>query len=567
MTEYELLRIISFLERMRNPYDHLLPMAEPDQNWNMVLFLMRSYLRSQPVTMSSLAQSAEVPFASAMRRIHKLIEVGAIEQQERGPGSKTFYVVPSKRMIENFTEYARKVKALLAETFGLKSGDGDEEDYYFGGSYLAGQIIPPLEIIENRQDTGQDLKFLLHDDNYFASMRDMWSDFRAKLSSRKNFTLLPLPTLREEVLENARRKSSKYDVIAVNMPWLGEVVKGGVAQPLTQFLEKSEINPLDFHPNIWATGSWNKIQYGIPIYCTVETLAIRKDLFEAYKLPPPTNFDRVIEAGKQLHQPHRGLNGVVWNAARGMPIAHSFMFFMACCGSAAINLPTTRLYMDYSLLSGEQMRPRLHSEAARKTLDFMHRLLAISPPDIMTIDWNRGLEYFMTGHAAMAYTWTMRAARFEYDIRSVVKRKVEYLAHPHGPGGASVSPIGGFLLMIPSSLPPARAKLAFDAISWMASPSAMKEYVKNGFPVAPRFSVSADPEAAASTPIVRFVDRLAKKNKLQNWQRPPIPEYHHVEEILGDEIYAALKGDISDEVALERAQNRIDRVMREAGYY
>jgi multiple sugar transport system substrate-binding protein len=223
--------------------------------------------------------------------------------------------------------------------------------------------------------------------------------------------------------------------------------------------------------------------------------------------------------------------------------------------------------MDYSLLCGEQMRPRVDSDAGRKTLDFMHRLLSISPPDIMTIDWNRGLEYFMTGHAAMAYTWTMRAARFEYDIRSVVKRKVEYLAHPHGPGGASVSPIGGFLLMVPQSLPPERANLAFDAISWMASPSAMKEYVKNGFPVAPRFSVSADPEAAASTPIVRFVDRLAKKNKLQNWQRPPIPEYHHIEEILGEEIYAALMGEIDDATALGRAQNRIDRAMREAGYY
>jgi multiple sugar transport system substrate-binding protein len=101
----------------------------------------------------------------------------------------------------------------------------------------------------------------------------------------------------------------------------------------------------------------------------------------------------------------------------------------------------------------------------------------------------------------------------------------------------------------------------------MASPSAMKEYVKNGFPVAPRFSVSADPEAAASTPIVRFVDRLAKKNKLQNWQRPPIPEYHHVEEILGEEIYAALIGEIDDATALGRAQNRIDRAMRAAGHY
>jgi multiple sugar transport system substrate-binding protein len=567
MTEYELLRIISFLERMRRPYDQLLPIAEPDQNWNMVLFLMRSHLRGQPVTMSSLAHAAEVPFASALRRIHRLIESGVLEKREKGPGAKTFYVVPSCRMVENFTEYARKIKTLLADTFGLTGGKNDDEDYYFGGSYLAGQIIPPLEIMESRQDAGQDLTFLLHDDNYFASMRDMWSDFRAKLSSRKNFTLLPLPQLREEVFANAGRSSSRFDVIAVNMPWLGEAVKRGVGQPLTPILEKSGINPLDFHPNIWATGTWDKIQYGVPIYCTVETLAIRRDLMEANKLPAPASFERVIEVGRHLHQPRRGLYGVVWNAARGMPIAHTFMFFMACCGSAVINLPISRLHLDYSQLSGEQLRPRVNSEAGQKTLDFMHRLLSISPPDILRIDWNRGLEYFMTGQAAMAYTWTMRAARFEYDIRSVVHRKVEYLAHPHGPGGASVSPIGGFLLMVPQSLPPERAKLAFEAIAWMASPPAMKEYVKNGFPVAPRFSVSADPEAAASTPIVRFVDRLAKKNKMQNWQRPPVPEYHAIEQILGEEIYAALIGEKSDRAALTEAEARIDKVMRDAGYY
>ena len=161
----------------------------------------------------------------------------------------------------------------------------------------------------------------------------------------------------------------------------------------------------------------------------------------------------------------------------------------------------------------------------------------------------------------------MRAARFEYDIHSVVKRKVAYYPHPHGPGGTSVSPIGGFLLLVPSSLPPERARLAFDAISWMASPAAMKEHVKNGFPVAPRFSVSADPEAAASTPIVSFVDKLAKQNKIQNWQRPPIREYHLIEEILGEEIFAALNGECSDVEALTRSQNRIDAAMREAGYY
>jgi multiple sugar transport system substrate-binding protein len=332
-------------------------------------------------------------------------------------------------------------------------------------------------------------------------------------------------------------------------------------------MKNSTINPLDFHPAIWATGLWNKTQYGIPIYCTIEALSVRKDLFESHKLQYPASFEKVIQAAKALHNPKRGMQGVVWNAARGMPVSHSFMFFMGCCGSPVINLPAPRLHLDYSRLTGEAMRPRILSASGRNTLQYMHELLKFSPPDILSIDWNKALEYFLGGQAAMIYCWTMRAARFESDIHSAVKRKVAYLPHPAGPGGTVVSPIGGFLLMIPASLPPERAHLAFEAISWMASPAAMKEHVKNGFPVAPRFSVSADPEAAASTPIVRFVDRLAKQNKIQNWQRPPVREYRIIEDILGEEIFAALNGECSDEQALSRCQNRIDAAMREAGYY
>jgi multiple sugar transport system substrate-binding protein len=567
MTEYELLRIINFLERLRGPYDCLLKSAEPDPNWNIIICLMKYHLRGENVTMSSLASAANIPFASAMRRIHKLIDVGDIQLRRRGTTGKSFFLEPSRELVISFTNYAKNVKALLADTFGLRTGSGDPEDYYFGGSYLAGQIIPPLKILEKDRQSGPELRFLLHDDNYFASMRDMWSDFRSKLSSRKNFTLLPLPELREEVFANARRQESRYDVITVNMPWLGEAVANGVAQPLTDFINDSDINPLDFHPAIWATGTWNGTQYGVPIYCTIEALSVRKDLFERRRLQFPYTFDKVIEAAKALHNPKRGIHGVVWNAARGMPVSHSFMFFMGCCGSPVISIAAPRLHLDYSRLSGEAMRPRILSESGRHSLDYMHRLLDYSPPDILSIDWNRALDYFMSGQAAMIYCWTMRAARFEYDIHSVVKRKVAYHPHPAGPGGTGVSPIGGFLLSIPASLPPDRARLSFEAISWMASPAAMKEHVKNGFPVAPRFSVSADPEAAASTPIVSFVDRLAKQNKIQNWQRPPIREYHIIEDILGEEIFAALNGDCSDEQALTRSQNRIDAAMRKAGYY
>jgi len=104
-------------------------------------------------------------------------------------------------------------------------------------------------------------------------------------------------------------------------------------------------------------------------------------------------------------------------------------------------------------------------------------------------------------------------------------------------------------------------------ISWMTSPEAMKANVRNGFPVAPRFSVSADPEAAATSPIVSVVDQLAKLNLLKSWPRPPVPEYLSIELILGDAIHQALRGEVSDREALTKAQAGVDKLMHGAGYY
>ena len=78
MTEHELLRIIAFLERVRLPFQELIPVAEEDATWNMLLFLIRSHMTGTSVAISTLALVAKVPHATAMRRIHALIESGYI---------------------------------------------------------------------------------------------------------------------------------------------------------------------------------------------------------------------------------------------------------------------------------------------------------------------------------------------------------------------------------------------------------------------------------------------------------------------------------------------------------
>ena len=314
-------------------------------------------------------------------------------------------------------------------------------------------------------------------------------------------------------------------------------------------------------------GSWRGQQFGILIYCTIELLAARTDLFEKDRCEYPATFEKTVAAAKHFHPPAKERYGIAWNGGRGMPIASTFMFLMGCCGESIRRIPKSSLAMGVDDAQGEQLRPQINSEAGRCVLDYLRRLKDVSPPDILDMDWDRRTTSFLSGQTALAYCWTVRAARFENDVTSAVKRKVVYLPQPRGPNGASNNPIGGFLLCIPANLPRDRIELAFEAIAWMTSPEAMKANVQNGFPVAPRFSVVADPEAAATSPIVSVVDRLAKQNMLKAWSRPPVPKYLLLEEILGQEIHRAVRGEVGDSIALDRAQELAKEVMREAGYY
>ena len=567
MTEHELLRIIAFLERVRQPFQELVPIAEEDATWNLLLFLIKNHLTGTPVAISTLASVAKAPHATAMRRIHALIERGDILQEPLSEGSKRFKLRPSEALLGSFVQYARKIKFLLAETFGLRSKVDSDEDFYFGGSYFAAQIIPPPRLIESLFRGKHEIQFLLNDDNYFLSMRNMWADFRNNMASRRNFDLRKLPRLHERLVENADNAVSEYDIVAINAPWLGEAVKKKLVIPLDEHISSAGLSSLDFHPSVWSMGSWRGQQFGIPIYCTIELLAARSDLFEKDKVEYPTTFEKTVDAAKHFHAPAKNRYGIAWNGGRGMPIASTFMFLMGCCGESILRIPRASLGLGVDEAQGDQLRPQIQSDAGLRVLDYLHRLTEFSPPDILEMDWDRRTTSFLSGETALAYCWTVRAARFENDVHSAVKRKVRYLRQPRGPGGASNNPIGGFLLCIPSNVQSERVALAFEAIAWMTSPEAMKANVQNGFPVAPRFSVAADPEAAATSPIVSVVDRMAKRNLLKGWPRPPVPEYLSLEAILGEEIHRALRKETSDKEALANAQAQADQVMRAAGYY
>ena len=293
----------------------------------------------------------------------------------------------------------------------------------------------------------------------------------------------------------------------------------------------------------------------------MEILTARRDLFEERGLTYPRTFDETVSAGRILHRPDRGQYGISWNGARGMPIAHSFMIFLASAQGSVIDIPRKSGNWLESI-GNKELKLRINSREGLTTIDYMRRLVSVSPPGVETFDAEHNLNCFMAGHTGMSYQWTMRAARLEHELVSKVKRRVAYLSPPVSRGNQIAAPVGGFLLTIPNYVSAEHRREVLNAISLMASPEAMKAHVKNGFPVAPRFSVCADPEALASSPIVRFVDGMARRHELNTWSRPPIPAYIEIERALGSEIFAAVFEGKAPAQALADAENAVYRAIR-----
>ena len=224
MNDFELLRVIEYLERTRRPYRALFPMADEDPVWNILVHLVKSHLRGDVVTISTLAEAANVPYATAHRRIKSMISDQRIVRKARGP--KTFSLHPSEATLADFLSYAQHIKSLLAQVMGVRPAEEEADDYYFGGSRLEAQLWPPPNLLR-RQGEAERLRFLLHADNYFASLQNLWSDFRANRGSRRDFDLRALPDLYRRAAENAVQPVSDYDVIVLNVPWLGEFVETG----------------------------------------------------------------------------------------------------------------------------------------------------------------------------------------------------------------------------------------------------------------------------------------------------------------------------------------------------
>ncbi len=567
MTRAELLRILNFVDANREISEKRTGLSTTDARWNIISYAMRRHLEGKLLTTTSAAMAADVPYGTAMRRISELIDQKLLHKRPKSKSGKSFSLHPTRKLIEEFESFAMQLKAVVGNTFGFNTGDGEISDFYFGGYYMASRILPYPSAMRTGVGYDRTFRILCSIDPTFKTLREFSSDLDELCGTKIEITNLPLDDLHSEIMESAKQSVPEYDLIAIDLPWVGQLSEEGVIEPLDEIMRQERYNPSDFHNAAFRGSFWRDRQFGLPIQPTAELLFCRSDLFADAGLSIPRTTDEVLFAARVLHRSGFNMAGIVMNFGRGTPVAHTFVQTLADFGQPIISLKPIGDEFDLSEIAGENHRPQLDTDPARQAAEYLLELLDLSHKDSLVCNWDRRIRIFSEGHAAMTYGWSVRAAAFELNDASPAHGKVHYAPHPHAPGAHTVSPIGGFSLAMPAGLSSERKKASWKVMEFLTRPEMLKWYVQNGNLSSPRFSTSADPEVQAMSPLISEIDGMERRGELQIWPRPPIPEFSDILGILGNEIHLMLQGEATPAVALGNAQNRIDALMRAHGHY
>ena len=384
----EMSRFLDFVEQLDQESRQSLSIKSGYDETPLLITLLRNHLSGKLTTSTSLAQSSGMTYGTAIRAIGSIEDRGLLVRRPRTSSGKSYSLHPSDKLIREWQEFARRVHALVGTTIRLNDSKGaPSSDYFFGASYNQGRTISPPGVLASKLPLQRDLRILVHADPTFMAMHVLKKQFESIFGVPIRSRALSIDRLREEILTNAAKPNSDYDLIACDLPWFGEMAEAGHFLPVDNLMAQTALDTADFHGEALASARYKGVQYGVPVQTTPELLVCRSDLLADHGLPAPRTIDETLVAAKTLHSRGRSLSGIAWNAARGTPLGHSFLFMMGAFGQPALNLRAIEGGFDGEHVAGENYRPMFDSDAARKTAEYMQELLNYSPSGILSMSW------------------------------------------------------------------------------------------------------------------------------------------------------------------------------------
>lgn len=390
---------------------------------------------------------------------------------------------------------------------------------------------------------GETVRLLIVGDPFANALQQAAGELGRRAGGTIDIEVVGYDDLRAITLRNAGDTASAFDIVSFDVLWAGEYGAAEVLLPLDDLIAATPaLDPDDFLPIAYRASRHAGRQLGLPIQPHPELLWYRRDRLAAAGLAPPATTAELLAAARALQRPEQGQHGVCWNGQRGQPLGQQMAHFYAAFGQP---------------LLGPDGRPTLDTPRGVAAARFARDLLAVSPPDVLTMAWDQRVRRFGSGGCLFAYEWAARTFMVEEDVTSAARDHVGYAAPPHASGAAPVTPMGAWSLGIPANIGE-RRELAWRFLAWLSSQEQGRSLAIYGNGGMPRLSLLRDPELAARYPTFPLVSRLSAEGQLADWMRPPVPEWNELADVLGTVYHDMLRGELTPEQAAALAQRRAD---------
>lgn len=547
--------LISFVNKSRTLFSNNLAVIDNDADWKMISYLMQQHFDNKIVTSTSLIQVSDLPFTTALRRVDKLVKNKLFIKRTKTLTGKSFSIHPSEKLINDFYEFLILIKDSLAQNLGFEK-NVEKTDFHFGMSLSAGKVISPPHTLVHDETKIKKISIATNNNPTFNVIKDNIIFFENILGTKIDLHIFDLNELHNQIIKNKKKNISHFDIVAFNLPWLGELNEKKILLPLNSYLEEANLNLADFHGPALESSTYNNNIYGVPIETIPDIFFYRKDIINKYHLNPPKTFKDLLSIAEILQKKNDTEAVISWPGRKGIDLGSFFIETMANFGQPYVNFR----HIDSNIFDSNQIekniKPMFDSLEAFDSAKFLKELLKYSPINISSMSYDDCVQYYADGKASMVVSWSSRASLFELNKNSPAHKNTSYLPRPAGKKNFQISPIGGFSFGLPSNIATTKINFCIKIIKHLVSPQLIKYYIEQGSLSCPLLSVSNDDEVKKISPMFENLKLMDIESKILQWPRVSIPQYSDIVNLVGDEIFEYLFLNKPINTTLKNCQNK-----------
>jgi ABC-type glycerol-3-phosphate transport system substrate-binding protein len=395
-------------------------------------------------------------------------------------------------------------------------------------------------------------------------MQELSSQWEEETGNNINWVVLEENVLRQRVTQDIATGGGQFDVMTIGSY---EAPIWGAQDWLVPLGDLPDYDYEDLIPAVREGLSHDGTLYAVPFYAESSFTLYRTDLFEeaGLEMPDQPTYEDITNFAEQLTDKENGVYGL---CLRGKP---GWGENMAYFGTLVNTMGGRWFNMDWE--------PQLDSEAWANALDtYLNLMNNYGPPGVASNGYNENQALFQTGKCAMWIDATSAAGRVFDPSQSDVADSVGFTAAPVAETEKGSAWFWAWSLAIPSSS--SKIDTAKDFLSWATS----EEYVnlvgeEKGWVAVPpgtRLSTYENQNYLDAAPFAETVleairsadpsDPTAEEVPYTGIQYVAIPEFQGIGTAVGQQISAALAGQMTPEQALQSAQSLTEREISRAGY-